>query len=983
VNTLEFLKKVCPKKDKIVVTQYNHVKDKFWNREVYSYQELERAAEDIQRWDQQKDVTIYFSIGAFTNNIEVGPDGRQKIRRTQQAASCFRVLCFDLDCGDDKPYKTLQEGLMALVNMVKAVELPKPMVIKSGNGAHVYWTLSETIEKDKWVTLSSALFEATQSHGLEIDASKIKDPSMVLRPVGSFHKKAEWKPVEMLIEGAGEQDVGLMAGLLKDYMPKAKPVKAKKQSALLDAVLGDTKNIDLDSLAEKCQQVRALMESGGVTNAAGDPVDEPMWRASLGIAKFTPDEEVSVVLLAGGHPDFDFDANMEKLAGWKGTGPTNCKTFEDLCPKGCDGCPYRGGITSPAQLSGMSTEIVEEVVDQVTQEVIKITFDMPEGYVVKDDCILKEKKVETEHGIATEWERVSTYQMYIRSIFFDPLALQTSIKVAIKYPIRGWEEHEFPVEVLSSLGKEFSSFLLNTQVFGFKTTPQQEKLRGYLMDYLEMVQQRVATGYDYASFGWQKDGSFICGNVIVNAPNGTTDRRITGSAKDYLERIQQVGTREGFVAAMDMLNNPGTRVIRICVLAAMSGLLAKHYGNGSSIISIYSTQTTTGKTLSLLAVNSLFGHPKDMIQGRNDTPNYLYSARGTLNNLPMTIDELTMADDYTVATMAYSFSEGKEKSTLTSDRRMRKPATWDGPTFMTTNTSLMEKFAGVQQDSEPLRVRTFEIRQDDRTFVSLKTSEGESLAREFGDKLIENYGWAMPELAEAICSMGGAEKVAESGRKDFRKNFDFEFDPQERFYEAMIMASWAVGKMAKALGLITFDVKQTIAEMLECVESLRVETKESKVDALDVVSLFMQQNNDKIITVTKRYGAGNKAQVQHPVPATGVMRAEFVYDENNPIMPGSTIALNKSAFRKFLKDNNDAEDRVVRELHDMGALVDRNSRVTLYKGCGGVSNPGQTYCIIVNLNHPRFVDAIAGTSVKKQSNLSLAVLQGLQGDSNA
>lgn len=983
MNTLEFLRKVCPKKDKIVVTQYNHVKDKFWNREVYSYEELERAAEDIQRWDQQKDVTIYFSIGAFADNIEIGPDGRQKIRRTQQAASYFRVLCFDLDCGDDKPYKTLEDGLRALVAAVKSLELPKPMVIKSGNGAHVYWILSQTIEKSKWVALSSALFEATQSQGLEVDASKIKDPSMVLRPVGSFHKKAEWKPVEMLIEGAGEQDVGLMAGRLKDYIPKAKPVKAKKQSALLEAVLGDTKNIDLDSLAEKCQQVRALIESGGVTNAAGDPVDEPMWRASLGIAKFTPDEEVSVVLLAGGHPEFDFDANMEKLAGWKGTGPTNCKTFEDLCPKGCDGCPYRGGITSPAQLSGMSTEIVEEVVDQVTQEVKKITFDMPEGYVVKDDCILKEKKVETEHGIATEWERVSTYQMYIRSIFFDPSAMQTSIKVAIKYPIRGWEEHEFPVEVLSSLGKEFSSFLLNTQVFGFKTAPQQEKLRGYLMDYLEMVQQRVATGYDYANFGWQKDGSFICGDSIVNAPHNTTDRRITGSAKDYLDRIQQVGTREGFVEAMDMLNNPGTRVIRICVIAAMSGLLAKHYGNGSSIISIYSTQTTTGKTLALLAVNSLFGHPKELIQGRNDTPNFLYSARGTLNNLPMTIDELTMADDHTVATMAYSFSEGKEKSTLTSDRRMRKPASWDGPTFMTTNTSLMEKFAGVQQDSEPLRVRTFEIRQDDRTFVSLKNNSGESLAREFGDKLIENHGWALPEVAEAICSLGGAERVAESGRKDFRKNFDFEFDPQERFYEAMIKASWTVGKIAKALGLITFDVKKTILEMLECVESLRVETKESKVDALDVVSLFMQQHNDKIITVTKRYGPDNKPQVQHPIPMTGVMRAEFVYDENNPIMPGSTIALNKSAFKKFLKDNNDAEDRVIRELQDMGALVHRNSRVTLYKGCGGVSNPGQTYCIIVNLNHPRFVDAISGTSVKKQSNLSLAVLQGLQGDSNA
>ena len=50
------------------------------------------------------------------------------------------------------------------------------------------------------------------------------------------------------------------------------------------------------------------------------------------------------------------------------------------------------------------------------------------------------------------------------------------------------------------------------------------------MDYLEMVQQRVATGYDYSTFGWQKDGSFICGDQIINAPHNTTDRRITGNA---------------------------------------------------------------------------------------------------------------------------------------------------------------------------------------------------------------------------------------------------------------------------------------------------------------------------------------------------------------------------------------------------------------------------------------------------------------------
>ena len=76
MNTKESLTKVCPQKDKIVVTQYNHTKNKFWNREVYSFNELDRAEADILRWDQQQDVTIYYSIGAFADNLELGADGR-------------------------------------------------------------------------------------------------------------------------------------------------------------------------------------------------------------------------------------------------------------------------------------------------------------------------------------------------------------------------------------------------------------------------------------------------------------------------------------------------------------------------------------------------------------------------------------------------------------------------------------------------------------------------------------------------------------------------------------------------------------------------------------------------------------------------------------------------------------------------------------------------------------------------------------------
>lgn len=980
MNTRDFLKRVCSEKDEIVVTQLNNKKGFFWNRESFAYNNFDEAHDKITEWDAQEDATIYFSVGSFADFIEIDESGKSKIRRTQDKATYFKSICFDLDCGEDKPYKTQQDGLLALVAVVKELKLPKPMIVSSGNGAHVYWVLSESIEKDLWVQVSTMLRRAFEDKNLVIDSSKIHDPSMVLRPVGTHHKKSEqWKPVEVILDDGATHDITLMMGLLAEYPAEvaAKP-KQRKKNAMLDAILDDNKNdIDIFSVAENCQQVNALIESGGVTDANGDPVEEPLWRASLGMAKYTPDPETAIIALAGEHPDFDLDKNLDKIEGWNGTGPTTCATFEQLCPKGCDGCPYRGNKRSPAQLSQRVEMVVQEVVED---EVVETTIELPPTYSLRSGWIYKEIVADMDGVEVKDWELTSKYPMHVKGIFYDKVENKTAFTLAVKFPRIGWVEKDHDVGVLSSSGKDFSSFLLNTQILGCKTASQQERVRGFLMDYLEMVQAQASTGYDYSSFGWQEDGSFICGTAVINPPHNNTNRRIVGNANRMSGLVKPVGEREKYIEAMKMLDRPSAKVIRMAVLLATTGVIAKSMGNGSSTISIYSTATSTGKTLTLLAANALYGHPRELTRGRNDTPNSLYGLRGVMNNLPMCIDELTLADDKQLAQMAYSFSEGQDKLSMNSNRELRDPPRWDGPTIMTTNSSLMAKYEQVLGDSEPLRVRTFEIANNDRTFVEI-IENGEKLAKQFADTLTENYGFAMPELVEAVCSYGGPKKVAIGAAKDFAKTFDFTFTAQERFYESMIKSAWGMGKIGNRLGLFPFDVKETIEHMLEVVVKLRKDTQDARVDALDVIGQYMQENNDKIIQVIEEYGEKNKPQVQYPTPEKALMRLHIMYDKNNPIMPGSHLAINRASFKRFLKNSNDAEDRILDDLETMGALLDRNNRVTMYKNCTG-KNPAQAWCIMVNINHPRFVEAMRDTQVKPQSPVSLSLLEGLKGESN-
>jgi len=47
----------------------------------------------------------------------------------------------------------------------------------------------------------------------------------------------------------------------------------------------------------------------------------------------------------------------------------------------------------------------------------------------------------------------------------------------------------------------------------------------------------------------------------------------------------------------------------------------------------------------------------------------------------------------------------------------------------------------------------------------------------------------------------------------------------------------------------------------------------------------------------------------------------------------------------------------------------------MFKGCPKHA-PGQMQCLVLNLNHPRFVESLSGSSSRPQSKITLAVLQG-------
>lgn len=979
MDTKTFLQRVHSSSDEIVVCALRPDSDGkwkiFWARG--SYGNFDEAVHAIHKWDREPRTVVYYTVGSFAGHSYL-KDGKQKWYRTADYATKFKSLACDIDVGSHKgsPYETQEDALKALAKSVKDIGLPKPLVVSSGTGVHVYWPLEDEISKKQWVILSNALAKAFTEHGLVFDASKVKDPAMVLRPVGSHHKQyGDWKPVEVIVEG-GVYDKLSIAGTLAKWIDAnaAAPAPTKRRSRVADAILVSN-DVILDRLVENCAQIRAIAESGGFFDANGDQVAEPMWRASLGIAKYCTDPEEAVVRLAGEHPDFDLDANMRKIEGWNGTGPTTCATFADNCQNGCNGCPYKDTIKSPAQLSAKTSQKVEN--DKGEEE----EYELPEGYVIRDHCIYKEVNVKTEVMDANgdtqevdqkEWQLVSKYQMHVTGIYKNYDTGATTFRLAVKFPMIGWTEEDHEVDTLTS-AQNVSKFLHNRQIFDAKTPAQCEKIRVFIVDYLAKVQSMSPSGVDFNNFGWQKDGSFLCGDDIIGGENVPTQRRLKGAATRFDGDVGKSGTRAGWVEAMQILERDEAKMMRMMMFLAVGSALSGAVGNCTGVVSIYSPKTTTGKTLALHAINSLFGHPKRLLLSKRDTANSLYKIRGVLNQLPCTIDELSTADAQEAINYTYDLSSGVEKNSMDQRRELRDPARWTGPTFISTNVGFHQLFDMAQTNDSALRARCIEVVHNDRRLVD-KTNKPFSESDLFFDKIEEHYGWAYPELVRYVLDAGGDKALWQKGREAFINRFGAPFEAVDKFAEPMIVCGWIMSLAARKLGLLSFDVHQTAQDWINHVKDTHEYERENAIDAIDIVNEYLREYNDQIVRTSMKDG-DTKETIKFPVPDKAVARTKVIYDDNGNVKQGSYVAINIATFKKWLSKQKDGVDRVSDELIELNALIKKRERITLFKGCPD-SNPGQAYCLLVNLAHQRYIDAMSGNEAVKHSKVVAAILGG-------
>jgi len=919
----------------------------FWNRNYHTLDELSAAA---LRHDREG-LVVYFALAAFSDNESVLAGGRTKVERKAIQAREFRTLALDMDVGEGKPYPTQRDAALALADALKKHGLPPPMVVSSGRGLHCYWPLQHVVSVAKWTLTSKQLKAILEFEGVGIDTSKICDPSMVLRPVGTFNRKGTDLPVRVL-RTSPVYDFDALAQQISDVSTKVGvqvTTPTKKDAGLLGALLNsDLPPADPLQVALKCAQLKAIAVTSGA-NAL-----EPLWYATLGVAAFCEESEKTAIAWSQGHPQYDEGKTLAKLSQWKdkATGPTTCARLESLNPGGCNGCQYKGKISAPTQVS---------IPKQVSVKTSEGEAFLPRSYRISGKRIVR--------VVEDEVIPVCNYTLLVRNRFFDAVEQKMVAELVAFTEKEGEKILHLPIDILAAGGEKLTAFFYNQNIAPGPFDAHIRNTRQYLMSYLEELQSLVKPTETYSAFGWTDKGTaFVLGSSKHTRDEVRPIQLASSITTDMQKAYISEGDLDKWVNATAYLDEPGMEYHALCLMMGMGAVLYKFSDLEGFLVSMYSPKSGTGKTTVGTWISSIWGNPQLLKIGRTDTLNAVYRTFAQQGNLPAFCDELTTATPVEVSNFAFNVSGGREKRRMDQTARLKETLHWALVAFVSTNQSILAKVQVGKISSEGEQYRMVEYPFHPNAVFN-GTKAGTPTGRTILSTLLNNYGLVGPILINEFLKITDLHTLIQRACEVMEKQYKFCFAGNERYVQAGLAVALIAGRLAKRLDLIQFDYNRSMEKGLEYVEYSRSSMNSHRNDAFDVIGMFLTENVGS--TIVEKHNTTLSARNFHlPLPRNEIQaRFEITTDSANAFL-GGRLYLNRAFFNHWCFDKGVDYNDVIQQLHYAGVTAGAE-RIALGRRSPIVTTALWVYNL--DMQHKRFIDVVSAFEQAHKSKLELDV----------
>lgn len=889
-------------------------------------------------------------------NVYVTPCSFDGHSRSADNALFGRSFFIDLDVNHGKVcYESKEEALAALDKFVEDSGLPPPIRIDSGGGVQAYWLFEDDIPAEEWKHVAGLFKQYCIDKELLIDPAVTADAARVMRCPETLNLRiqAHAKFIDTEFNqydfaafkeflGAESTDTAQSIEVIRSNVGGKMDEETRAIAKLDNFEDSFALLVDRSFAGNGCNQIRYAVENRASLNYG-------MWFAALSIAERCTDREQAIKMVSEDHPDYTYEAAEAKAAETrKASGPHTCSRFKQENPEGCEGCPFLGQITSPIQLAKRLRTPALPVVK--------------EGEEIEEDTV---------------WGEAPDQDLMVFPQYLEPFARGVNGGIYYTPPVlidkTGKRTQEPPFQIINHTIYPYKRMfgVSDGECFMVRTVMPKDGFREFMLpvdhaysqehltkaivksgvsfdpDRIKLVMAYFRRWSEYLStvdraeqmrmqMGWTKDkDAFVIGNNEVTADGQVVRAASSPLVRAVSQHLKMEGSYEVWQQSANALNEPGFEMHAFGMLTGFGSPLMCLTGVAGASICFLSANSGSGKTGSMYAAISIWGHPKDLsLVDKGATTNGFIGRYLNLKNIPFGIDEASNAKIEDLANLIHSVSHGKAKvrmqSSVNAEREHEDSASLIA--FMTSNQSIYDKLQQLKgsPDGEMARLIEFTIEKPPQ----MSGERGYDIFNKFKF----HYGHAGIAFIKYYFEKGEpyAMTLVEKWTKRFIQMVGD--DSGYRFYQNLIAATFAGGELAVEAGIVKLDLERIFHTVMMEIIKLKDDTvKLNKTDYPALVTEFLFQNWAGMLVLNEPNKVVREPILGRPLVARSEIHNGMQY-------------LNKTEFKKFLAQKQVSTREFEKAMEKDGSLVkvDRH-RLSTGWNSGIHSNPIAVYALKVKL----------------------------------
>lgn len=841
-------------------------------------------------------------------NVYVTPGTFTKRRRKTSFTKHVKSFFLDIDCGHGKvSYPTQAEGLQALKDFCKKLELPKPnVIVNSGRGLHVYWVLTEALEYSKWKPIAERLKRACKIHGFKVDPSVPADSARLLRvpcttnfnsdppvPVALMGRTGIGEPITLDAFASRLNDIDIIGYRELDTSRLPKPVS--------EQILGSTyaeksfkKLIRLTKRGKGCKQI-----AYSLTNP--NDLSYAQWLHLLSIIKFCDDTDREALHRASKGYEFYNEEETDKVSESL-LYPHTCRSFCDDHEAGCKGCPHKGNIASPIILA-MKIKVAEDNEDVKVKkgadpfdlapgdvEVQNIP-DYPWPYFRKEGggVWLHKKEAGDDEDDAKDVMILPTDLYFTRRVR-DPV---NGPCLVLKHHTHREGVQEFVLSsVALSTSRECGLAMCKNGVH--VTANEATSMVNYSKAWINKLAKEVDEEEACMQFGWDdKFTSFTVGKYTITKDT-ILDNPPSAFTHQYFPFFEPLGTLDGYKEMLTYFDLPGLETHQFMIgLAFGAPLMAFAPDAHGCVYNLFTSKSGYGKSTCQHAGAGVWGNPSDLVLPGQSTANSIWTRTQLFRNIAIYIDEMTNNESKMLSGFAYDVAQGQQKSRLTNtgqNQERYKGKVWNLLVGTSANTNMAQKIQEFRHTPAGESQRLFEA---EATLQMGDVGRGLTLNR----LIASNYGHAgkvyIQRILQDISHYGGHDKYGEMVDSKIKEMAKISgTNAGNRYWNAAAATTLLGLEVAKDLGLHNWDLEKLQDWSVTQIKKLSDVQKASELDIKELIAEYYYANLDSVIEL--RSDQTGTVRIDR-IPRQLIMRREP--DTN-------VLYMVRSAFRRFATERN-------------------------------------------------------------------------------